>query len=229
MKTLFRLLTFIVISGSAAWLPCEAIWGKADFAPAYVRLDILEFGKTVERANLAALRADASIFPIDDQGWVIKPTLLYGSNFREAQFFTATLGTGYYFPLITNLYIDPMIGVTYTYFQTKIDLPFISMFGLSEHFHSVSPYVGLELLYDISERCRVFASALYAWSYTKATVQFLGSAVSHPRGPSYAAMIEYDFAENWSSNLGIGYNLSLTKEKHGMRATGVKIGTSYWF
>jgi len=51
----------------------------------------------------------------------------------------------------------------------------------------------------------------------------------HSSGSAFSAMIEQDLNKYWSVNLAGAYNNSMSKEKNGMRAYGVKLGIARWF
>ena len=57
----------------------------------------------------------------------------------------------------------------------------------------------------------------------------MGTTKSKPKGSNYGVMIEHDLNDRWSINLGGAYNTSLTKEKHGIRGYGGRLGCAYWF
>ena len=40
-------------------------------------------------------------------------------------------------------------------------------------------------------------------------------------------MIDYQLTEHWSVNASAGFNLMLSKEKHGIRAQGARLGLGY--
>ena len=52
---------------------------------------------------------------------------------------------------------------------------------------------------------------------------------SHSDGPNYSLGIDYSLSKHWSVMLGFGYNITLSKEKHGIRGKGAKLGLSYYF
>jgi long-subunit fatty acid transport protein len=79
----------------------------------------------------------------------------------------------------------------------------------------------------------VMATYQYAWSrtHTKLTHEHnkLVSEKSHSCGPNYTLGVEYYVDDHWAINCGIGYNISLSKEKHGLRGKGAKLGVAYYF
>lgn len=218
-------------------------WGKIDIAPAYLHLDVLNSGRTSQRLDMGAIRADATVGICKGYGWVLKPTVMYGSTFGQSWLFTGGIGVGHCTPISCisdSLILTPSVGVIYTHLRTKCDIQQeVPPFGLltfpdcRERFRSVSPYLGLEALYSFTDSFRVCGSYQYSWSQTKTKINGIPGGLksyrSHSEGPSYGALIEYDLLKCLSINLGVGYNYGLTKEKHGLRGMGVKVGLAYWY
>ncbi len=202
--------------------------GKIDVGPAFVHLDILESGHTVKRMDMWAVRVDGSYMVW--KGVFVKPTLLYGNGgAAKGGLFTAGFGVGHYTPLNQRVALSPQIGVTYSHVWTKIDLPLFALENLRERFKAWAPYLGLEIVFNFDGGWRIYGSFQYAWSRSKTEISHLISDKSNCKGPSYGFLVEKDLSDKWSVNIGGGYNLSLTKEKHGLRASGVKIGLVRWF
>lgn len=201
--------------------------GRADIGPAYVHIDVLENGRTTHKMDLGAVKADSTI--VLYKGFCIKPSILYG--FGHGYVFSPSLGAGFVFPVCKNLYITPLVGYGYTYLRTKLDLktPFFTLHHVREKFRSRSPYVGVDISYDFCDCWRICGSYQYLWSRTHTTIGHLISDNSHTQGSSFALMIERDLDKNWSCNIGGAYNSSLSKEKHGLRGYGFKLGIARWF
>ena len=149
-----------------------------------------------------------------------------------------------------NLNFTPLVGINWGYLRStfKYPHPMTDALGLAprvrERFRSQSPYVGFELSYTFRPTWRVVVSYQYAWSRTHTQLRLAGvdpanlpiglqksdtNSRSRSKGSNIAGMIEHDLNENWSVNLGAAYNNSLSKEKHGLRGWGVKLGVAYWF
>ncbi|EFB42156.1 hypothetical protein pah_c014o075 [Parachlamydia acanthamoebae str. Hall's coccus] len=202
------------------------VWGKVDFGPAYVHVDVLNFNRTVKRMDLIAYKADATVIVKD--GWCIKPSILYGAN--QGDLFTASIGVGHCFPIFEKLIVTPVVGFGYSFMRTTFKMPFQGYkLIFKERFRSYSPYMGLEATYRIRPNLRVCGQVQYWWSRTRTTIKHLLKNKDHTSGPSYAAMLEYDLCETVSVNVGAAYNRSLSKEKHGIRGYGAKAGLAYWF
>lgn len=218
-------LTKTLLAFLCACPPLVADKIKIDAGPTFVHLDILESGKTVDRMDLPSIRADVSY--LFDNGICLKPTVLYGSN--NGSLLTTSASIGQYIPLNEQWSLLPNAGITYSYVRTSIDFPSIGLHELSEKFRSISPFLALEAYYSFNPTFRICGSFQYAWSRTHTQIQYLGKSKSHCQGPNYSFLIEKDLNPAWSLNLGMGYNISLSKEKHGLRGTGFKLGLARWY
>ncbi len=200
--------------------------GKIDLAPTFLHLDVLESGKTVNKMDMAGGKLDIaySIY----KGLILKPSALLAIS-DDGNLATISFGIGYYFPVTEKISVSPTVGYGYNYISTYIDLVDFGLKDLKETFHSYGPYVGVELYYKIKEDFRVVGSIQYSWSRTHTLIEHLVNSKDHSQGFNYALMVEKDLTKNFSTNIGIGYNLSLSKEKHGLRGYGVKWGFVYWF
>lgn len=199
--------------------------GKVDLAPAYVHIDILESGKTVKRMDLPAVKSEATILIY--KGLCLKPNILYGSG--RGSIFNAGLGIGYCLPISERVCLTPSVGCSFTNLRTTINIPLLGLFHLNERFRSISPYVGLDATYSITECWRICAAVQYVFSRTHTKIEHLLTDKSHTKGPNYGIMLERDLNEEWSVQLGAAYNISLSKEKHGLRGYGFKLGLAKWF
>lgn len=225
---MFRIALIILLATSFNFLSAE-MKGKIDVGPAYVHLDILESGRTIDTKNLFAVRADACVLVY--KGFCLKPTFLASCNSTELM--TGGIGIGHYIPIGEDFSITPTVGCNFTYLRTTVDVNhpiFPIVLTFTERFRSTSPFVGLDATWNFYPQWRIGGTFQYAWSETTTIIRSLDiSSKSHCQGPSYAAFIEHDFNDCFSINLAGAYNLSLTKEKHGLRAAGLKLGFVYWF
>lgn len=205
--------------------------GKVDLGPAYIHLDMLESGHTVKTMDLLGVKADAMILFFEGKGWGIKPSILYGrGDSKLGEVFSGGIGFGHCTPITDCLTITPSIGISYGYIKTRVRLPdFFGRMHFTEKFRSVSPYVSLDATYTICKGFRICGMFQYAWSRTHTTIVGLLKDKSNAKGPNYALMLEYDLNAKWSVQLAGAYNISLSKEKHGVRGAGGKIGVAYWF
>lgn len=204
---------------------------KIEAGPAYLHIDVLESGHTIKELNMAAIKADASW--IVWKGICLKPSFLYGRQ-GHSEVASGGCGLGQYIPIGDKCAITPSIGCNFTQFKTNIHLPITEAYKLKlrERFRSVSPYVALDASYCFCKGWRILGIYQYVWSRTWTKIQGLGVDMtdkSRPKGSNYALVLERDINDNWSVNVGAAYNLSLTKEKHGLRACGVRLAIAYWF
>ncbi|MBA3603788.1 MAG: autotransporter domain-containing protein [Parachlamydiaceae bacterium] len=205
----------------------SAVKGKVDIGPAFIHLDILESGRTIDRLDMMGVRADFSYFI--HRGLYIKPTVLYGNGgSNKGNLFTASLGVGYLIPLTKTFLIAPSFGVNYGHIKTKIDFPAYQLKDLTETFKSWAPFIEADIYYTFIPGWRVCAGVQYSWSRSDIKIAKLESK-SKSQGFAYSILLEHDLNDKWSCNIGAAYNLSLSKEKHGLRGTGVKAGIVRWF
>ncbi len=201
--------------------------GKIDLGPAYVHVDVLESNKTVKRLDMAAVRSDATLSILKGQGWVVKPFFIYAQG--RGELLSTGVGFGHCTPICDWLTVTPSAGCAYTYFTTHVHLPLFGLRHQREKFQSASPYVALEATATLMKGLRLCGSFQYAWSRTYTRIEKFFRDTNSAEGPSYSAMLEYDLSDEWSLQLGGAYNISLSHEKHGLRAYGGKIGIARWF
>lgn len=225
----FRLFTalFCLISISLQ----GEIRGRADFGVAYLAVDILESGKTIETLYMRGVKGDATILVY--QGLAIKPNFLFGWGHGELS--SGGVAVGYYIPMeyfipmCKNFSILPNVGIAFSYLSTHVSFEELELFHLKERFRSSSPYIGMDFSYTFLEVWSIFGTYQYAWSGTHTKIAKLGSQKSHSCGPNYNLGIEYAITPKWGVNFGVGYNITLSKEKHGLRGKGAKLGMAYYF
>jgi len=194
---------------------CAAYHLRLDIGPAFASIDMLTSGHTVKTYNLAAVRGDALIMPIE--GFCIKPSYLYAGG--NATLNTGGVGVGYAIPVpcIEHFYLTPTYGWTGTKFKSKID-----------NFSSRGQYISLEASWTFIECWRIYGMGQWCWS--RVTTKFGPFKFkNHCKGPNYAVCLEHDLNETLSVSLAAGYNTSLSKEKHGLRGKGLKLGLAYWW
>lgn len=207
------------------------ICGKVDAAPVFAHIDVLESGHTVKRMDMLAFKADATV--VVWKGLCFKPTILAGSG--HGSLLTGGMGIGHVTPINDWFCVTPSVGCLYTQLHTKIKIPFPVAEGvfvpvkIKEKFRSISPYICLEVSIKFAKDWRICFQYQYAWSSTRTKLSGLPEFKSHSDGPNYAALLEYDINDSWSLQAGAAYNITLSKEKHGLRGYGGKIGVAYWF
>ncbi len=241
--TFMRLwILMLLFLGTLNSLQAEECCGKAEISPAYIHIDVLESNKTVHRMDLGAIKGD-----VNWRFWgplLVKPTFLYGKGRGKDEAIQAGAGLGLCLPFREKWYFTPTVGVNWGWIKTGLEVdipvpipnpppsmpPFVLVpFKLTEKFRSISPYVSFEASYTITKGWRVVGCIQYSYSRTHTIIKPFVHDKSHSEGFSYSGMIEHDLNEKWSINIGAAYNLSLTKEKHGMRLWGCKLGIARWF
>lgn len=219
--------------------------GRIDAGPVYVHLDVLEHGRTVTQLDMEGFRADG-YFQIYS-GFVFKPALMFAGGRGEYEAGTTALGfyvpMGDLTPCLDGLSFMPQAGWTGSRLKTHINQPVpqlgITIPGVKEIFRSSTVFIGLEGSYQILSKVSLSGSVLYGWSNTRTTLtderatlgrtQLLEGPAqrSSTKGFSYSAMVDYQFTEHWSVNLAGVWNLMLSKENHGIRGSGVRLGLGY--
>lgn len=223
MHKIFSLVSFILSIFASKYLfgDCR---GKTDIGPAYVHLDVLNFGKTVKTMDMAAIKVDSNY--LIHKGLCIKPGVLYGSN--RGSLLTVSMGLGYALPY-KRWCFTPSAGVFFTKVKTTVPIEFFGFkVKAKEQFTSWSSYLSFEIFYTIAKNWRTGFQYQYAWSRSHTTIKGFGSDKTNAKGPSYAWILERDLSDHWSINFGAAYNVSLTREKHGLRGYGAKLGIAYW-
>lgn len=222
MRSISLAFSFFLFFFQAAFADCR---GRVDIGPAYVNVDMLQSGKTKRSIDLRALRCDATFFPFG--GLAIKPSGMISDG--KANLSTAALGVGFCFPLTSTLTATPSVGISETRFKSRINFREYGFLHLRERFYSYGGYGCLDISWTFVEKWRLYGTFQYTWSQVKTTVRPLFKTRTHCKGPSYAVSLERDLNDHFSVTLSGGYNLSLSKEKHGLRGKGVKLGLAYWF
>jgi hypothetical protein len=194
---------------------CDA---RVDIGPAFASIDMLESGKTVRTYNLGAIKGDAAVVY---QGFAIKPSFLYADG--KANLTSGSIGVGFCIPVLEDVYVTPSYGFTETRFKSSI-----------EKFSSHGQYVAMDVSWSFMKGWRVYGMAQWCWSRVHTTLYdtpygTIKLPKSHCKGPNYAIALEHDISDQFSVSIAGGYNTSLSKEKHGLRGKGVKLGLVYWW
>lgn len=221
--TNYFLLAALLITGFLS-ADCN---GRIDIGPAYLNIDMLESGKTVRTLNLAAVKGEGTIMLFRGGCLCVKPSLLLATG--KADLNSGSLGLGLYMPLPFKITLTPSIGYTETHFRSKLDLPQYNLFKQKERFTSRGLYVGLDASWTVIESWRIYAQAQWCQSRVHWKIGNFPRTKSNCAGPNYAIALEHDLNEEFSISLAAGYNSSLSKEKHGLRGKGIKLGLAYWW
>lgn len=232
MRSMLLAMTLIATQGfSAVNIAGVNVWGKVEVAPAYLHLDIIEGNHTRSQLDMAAIRSDAVV--IIGEGWNVRPNIMWGKNGGE--FFTTGIGFGRCIPFREKFIFTPLVGVTYSQLLTSLRLTFpdIGTLTWNERFEATAPWVGLEACYIITPCWRLTGQAQYAWSRSHTVIKHNGTEIVNAhddsQGPNFGLLLEHDLNKNWSVNVGMGWNLSLSRDKNGIRGRGTKVGLVRWF
>ena len=199
--------------------------GKIDVGPALIDVDILESGKTVKTLHMKGVKGDATLLVYE--GLCIKPGFLWSQG--HGSLAAGTVAVGYYLPITKKIKILPNVGITWSNLETRVDLEQVMMYNLKERFRSSSPFIGMEICYSFTDKWTLMAIYQYAWCHTHTKIGDIVSDKSHSCGPNYSLGIDYSLNKHWSITFGVGYNITLSKEKHGLRGKGAKLGLAYYF
>jgi hypothetical protein len=200
--------------------------GRLDVGPTVLSVDMLESGKTNETLNMQGVKGDLTLMVY--KALAVKPSFLVARG--DGKLASGTIAMGAYLP-VKKCYFFPHIAVTWGYLQTHIDLDLgeIQFSHLKERFRSQTLSVGLEFSYCFAPKWTLMGVYQYAWSKTHTKIRSIGSDKSHSKGSNYSIGLEYSIDDKWAVTLGAGYNITLSKEKHGIRGKGVKLGLAYYF
>lgn len=211
----------------------EKVCGKLDVGPTILRVELIDCGKRHKKMDMYGYRADGCWLIKD--GWCLKPMMLMG--WGEGSLYTLSCAFGRCIPLCDEkIIITPNVGYSWSYLTTEVDVTLPPEMGslvlkdLEEKFRGTSPFVGIDVLLNISPCWRICGSLQYGWSRSWTKIKDIGHHChSNSKGPAYGVQIERDLNKNWSINLGLGYNCTYGKDKSGLRGKGAKLGLVYWF
>jgi hypothetical protein len=210
----------------------EKVCGKIDVGPTALRVELMDCGKRHKKLDMYGYRADAC-WVIKD-GWCVKPVMLMG--WGEGSLYTLSCAFGRCIPLCDEkIIITPCFGFSWSYLTTEVDVDIPLEFGggtlenIEEKFRGTSPFLGIDVLLNLTPCWRVCGSLQYGWSRSWTKLKGLHTCHSNSKGPTYGFLIERDINKKCSINLGFGYNCAYSKDKSGLKGKGAKLGFVYWF
>lgn len=198
--------------------------GKIDIGATYVHVDFLESGKKTDSKNMKGVKGDLTLLVY--KALYVKPGFILAWDRGKL---ASSVAVGSYIPLKDYLKVLPHVGMTFGYLSTKIDNELIGLKNKKERFRSVGPFIGFEVCLTLAKKWTFTAIYQYAWSRTHTKIKSFLSSKDHSSGSNYSFGLEYALNDQWAINGGVGYNQSLSDEKHGIRAKGGKIGLGYYF
>lgn len=206
---------------------------KADIGPLYVNVKVLQNNHTIESLDMGGGRFDATILPFECSGFCLKPFVFAAAGNHSSSLVSGGCAVGYYVPLNDTWSVLPYVGYSGFGLRTFVNLPSpvpgVALKHEKERFRSTSPYVGLEACFKITPNLNLTGIYQYAWARTHTTIGDVVNEKGHSQGSSVAAVLEYFFADRWSVTAAAAYNESLSREKHGLRALGGKLGLGYTY
>lgn len=216
---------FLCLSTKAVYAEC---YGKADLGAVFLRADVIQSGKTVESLDMGGIRGDATVLVYN--GFCFKPSFILARGKDEGRLYTASLGVGHYFPVNKEICLVPSLGVNISELKSELRTKLFGMvFKNKEKFRSGSFYIGLDATYSVGDSLLFTGVIQYAWARTNTHVEDQFNSNGHSQGLNLGVLVDYYLTKCWSINAGFGYNNSLSKEKHGLRVIGGKVGVAYWF
>lgn len=230
---MYKILWILMLLGCWKQLHCEEslldLCGRVDIAPIYMRVQVIESSKTVNTLDMGGGRIEATLLPFKGYGFCLKPLLFAAQG--DGTFYSTGCGVGHYTPLNDNWALIPVVGVSYTHLHTHIDLPlpFIVLHNVKETFRSRSFYMGMDSCFRIASCWQLTCVFQYVWAHTLTTIGSFPSAKGRTQGTNWGVVVDYFWKENWTVTVAGGYNNSLSKEKHGIRGYGCKIGVAWIF
>ena len=183
---LFSLGALALLHPSQSHAKCLS---KIDLGPAYIHLDVLHEKQTIKELDMAGIRADFSA--VFGNGWVIKPTALYGKA-HDGELTAFGAGFGRCVPVMDCLILTPQVGLSYSNLNTTIHLDLGPMGEVKyrERFRALVPYVALEAIFKLAKDWRLCVTAQYGWSHSKTRVKELFSKKSDSEGPNFGVLLE---------------------------------------
>lgn len=222
---ILTLVAFLCLVQSAAFAKCS---GKADLGLVALKVDMINSGKKTKSLEMGGVRGDATI--LFYKGFCVKPVFIFARDKNEGRLFSASVALGHYVPINKQICLLPNVGINVNKIRSTLEYEaFGQDFKDKEKFSSMSSFIGIDLVYTFNDCWIVTGVAQYAWARTHTHIENNFRGKGHSSGPNLGLLVDYYLNKEWSINAGLGYNSSLSKEKHGTRIFGGKVGIAYWF
>lgn len=222
---ILTLVAFLCVVEATAFAKCS---GKADLGLVALKVDMINSGKKTKSLEMGGIRGDATI--LFYKGFCIKPVFIFARDKNKGRLGSASVALGHYVPINKQLCLLPNIGINANEIKSTLEYELFGIgFEFNEKFRSTSSFVGIDVVYTINDCWIVTAVAQYAWARTHTHIEKHFRGKGNSAGPNLGLLVDYYLNKEWSINAGIGYNSSLSKEKHGTRIFGGKVGVAYWF
>jgi hypothetical protein len=202
--------------------------GKVDLGVIALKVDMINSGKTTKSLNMVGIRGDAAI--LFYKGFCVKPVFIFGRDSGSGRLASGSIAFGHYVPLNKQICLLPSFGISASEIKSTLKYENFGMnFKHKEKFKAVSPLVGVDVVYSINDDWIITGVFQYAWARTHTHIEGLVRSKGRSQGSNLGLLVDYYLNKQWSINAGLGYNSSLSKEKHGSRILGGKVGLAYWF
>lgn len=222
------ILTLIVFLGFVEATLLAECSGKADLGLVALKVDMINSGKRTKTLEMGGIRGDATI--LFYKGFCAKPVFIFARDKNHGRLASASIALGHYVPLNKQICLLPNVGLNASEIRSTLEY---SVFGIDfqfdEKFTAISPFIGIDIVYTINDNWVVTGVAQYVWARTHTHIEKHFKGQGNSEGPNFGLLVDYYLNKEWSINAGVGYNSSLSKEKHGTRIFGGKVGVAYWF
>jgi len=241
LKIPFRISIAVLITTLGLFAPRAVdatVRGKADIGFVGVKTKILTSGKTTKDMYLYGIGGNATLFFMENFCWCpswltalcFKPSFVTVSGDSDnGELWNLGLGVGYCLPVMSCVSVTPTAGITFGELDARVDIPQYALSNVKEQFQSRTPYVGVDVTVNFSDCWMLSLMYQYGWARTKTHIYDFIEQISESSGSNYSAILDYYITSCWSVNIGGAYNLSRSKEKHGIEVIGGRIGVGYTF
>lgn len=234
-----RLCLFVCTLLAAGGSLSAGLHGRFDLAPVVMDVKVQEQGHTIKTLDMVGARADATLQVVEGYGFVLKPFFMSASG--GGDLIQGGINVGHYTPISEKISVTPIIGWSGSRLNTNLSREFYkqTMFVSSarERFHASSLNLGLEVAYAFTPSWILTGIYQYGFARTNTritmNIPYMGDKTfyskGHSQGSNAALVLDYYVTQNWIISAGAAYNNSLSKEKHGLKAFGGKLGIGYYY
>lgn len=225
-------LSLILIAPTLSY--AYQIRGRADVSFLGMTISHLANNKTVNKSNIFGTRVDATIVPFEGYGIAFKPMAAYATG--EGDLVQGGIQIAHYTPINDCITLVPGIGYTYSDFRSKIKIPIspVDSLNIDQKVDSNVIFCACDVYYTINEQWMLTGVFQYGWARSHSKIhsdvlEIYDVEKGSSDGPSIAGMVDYYITKSWSINGAVGYSKTLSKERHGLKAFGYKVGLGYLF
>ncbi len=235
MKILKKLVCLCLILIAPTLSYAYQIRGRADVSFLGMSISHLIDNKTANKSNVYGSRVDATIVPFEGYGIAFKPMALYATG--DGDLLQGGIQIAHYTPINDCITLVPGIGYTYSDLRSKIkiQLPNVGPFTFNQKVDSNIIFCACDVYYKIDEQWMLTGVFQYGWARSHSKIHSMdvfGTNIveeGSSDGPSFAGIVDYYITKSWSISTAVGYSKTLSKERHGLKALGYKVGLGYLF